>query len=396
MRKVLWTKKSRIQVAGAVFGAFTGMFLLLFAIQIYTDISATLKGQTDLVGGDFLVINKKVSILETAKLSKPSFSEKDIEEIRDQDFIESSGFFTPNLFEVFGSFQGGKREDTLFWTSMFFESLPDEFLDVSPDKWKWEPGDSMIPIIIPGDFVNLYNFALAPSQNLGLLSRKTLEMARFTLDINAGNRKKIRAYASIVGYSDRINSVLVPINFMEYANANWATKKAGQPLRMILKVKDITDERLSKFLADNKYETNQEKMRGSRLRFIMTIIVSIAAGIGILIVGLSLLIFVLSFRIMIARSASSIRLLLELGFRHTTIAKHYTKIFGLLFGAVLALTYAALFLSKFVMNNYFKENNLDVPGIISAWVILGGIVFAGIFFLVNVMDIRKEIRGIGK
>lgn len=385
-----------MQTVGAVFGAFAGIYLLLVSIQVYHDISTALENERDLIGGDFLVINKKVSILGTANVTSPTFRKKEIKEIEELEYVESIGIFTPNRYEVYGSFTGGKQKDTLFLTSMFFESVPDEFLDVKAEKWKWEKGDSLIPIIIPGDYVNLYNFALAPSQNLNLLSKKTIEKARFILNITTGAGEKKIAYASIVGYSDRLNSVLVPHDFMIHANKEWGTKEEREPSRIILRVKDITDERLAKFLEENNYETNQEKMRGSRLRFIMTIVVSAASGVGLLIVFLALLIFLMSFRLLITRSSGHIQLLLQLGFPYQRIAKYYIGLFGILFGIVIALTYLALFVTKFIFNGYLEENNLVTSGMISIWVILGSLAFILVFFGANIAEIRRQIRALGK
>ena len=43
-------------------------------------------------------------------------------------------------------------------TAMFFESVPDEYVDVNLDKWEFDENERVVPIIIPRNYLNLYNF----------------------------------------------------------------------------------------------------------------------------------------------------------------------------------------------------------------------------------------------
>ena len=51
-------------------------------------------------------------------------------------------------------------------TDMFFESVPDEFVDIKLDKWHFDESTHTIPIIIPRNYLNLYNFGFAQSRSL--------------------------------------------------------------------------------------------------------------------------------------------------------------------------------------------------------------------------------------
>ena len=44
-------------------------------------------------------------------------------------------------------------------TAMFFESVPDEFVDIKLDKWHFDEATHTIPIIIPRNYLNLYNLS---------------------------------------------------------------------------------------------------------------------------------------------------------------------------------------------------------------------------------------------
>ncbi|HRE96909.1 MAG TPA: hypothetical protein PK637_09100, partial [Flavobacteriales bacterium] len=60
MRKVLLKSQRPLQLIVAMLGALAGVFMLLFSIQVYLDLSAALNAREDLLGSDYLVIQKQV------------------------------------------------------------------------------------------------------------------------------------------------------------------------------------------------------------------------------------------------------------------------------------------------------------------------------------------------
>ena len=46
-------------------------------------------------------------------------------------------------------------------SEIFFESVPDGFLDVTLEQWKWSEGDTTVPIVLPRSYINMYNFTFA-------------------------------------------------------------------------------------------------------------------------------------------------------------------------------------------------------------------------------------------
>lgn len=55
-------------------------------------------------------------------------------------------------------------------TYLFFESVPDRFLDVRSDEWGFEEGSEFVPIILPRNYLNLYNFGFASTRGLPQVS----------------------------------------------------------------------------------------------------------------------------------------------------------------------------------------------------------------------------------
>lgn len=56
-----------------------------------------------------------------------------------------------------------------------------------------------------------------------------------------GNGRVEQYKGNIVGFSNRLNTILVPQSFMEWANQAFASEKEAQPSRLIVEVKNPTD-----------------------------------------------------------------------------------------------------------------------------------------------------------
>ena len=68
------------------------------------------------------------------------------------------------------------------------------------------------------------------------------------LDIRiAGNGSQDLLKGHIVGFSDRLNTILVPEAFMQWANEKYGERKAANPSRLILEVHNPADERIAQY-----------------------------------------------------------------------------------------------------------------------------------------------------
>lgn len=94
-------------------------------------------------------------------------------------------------------------------TAMFFESVPDEYVDVNLDKWEFDENERVVPIIIPRNYLNLYNFGFAQSRSLPQLSEGVMGMVNLDIRITgAGHTENFKG--KIAGFSNRLNTILVP------------------------------------------------------------------------------------------------------------------------------------------------------------------------------------------
>jgi hypothetical protein len=157
------------QLVGYILATLLGLTIVLMSIQFFTDIRPVFSEKKGVFARDYLVISKKVSIFRTLKISKTSFSDGEMKEIAGQPFVKRLAGFTTATFRVYASMAMGGKVANL-GTALFFESVPNQFLDIKPDDWKWNEGSNFIPIILPRSYLTLYNFGFAPSQGLPQLS----------------------------------------------------------------------------------------------------------------------------------------------------------------------------------------------------------------------------------
>ena len=83
---------------------------------------------------------------------------------------------------------------------------------------------TLIPIMVPKFYLDLWNFGLAPSR-VEYPSLSTEAATGMPIEIFIGKNREATLDGRFVAFSKRINSVLVPESFL-----NWANKKFGQPL----------------------------------------------------------------------------------------------------------------------------------------------------------------------
>ncbi|RUA29367.1 MAG: hypothetical protein DSY76_03365 [Bacteroidetes bacterium] len=391
IQQLIWKNQKKGVLLFASIGMFIGMFILFISIQLYFDIINISKSDKEIFNKDYIVINKKISILNTVKFLSTGFSQNEIDSIKKQDFVEKIGIITPNKFKV-GAYTDGTKDFPEFYAEMFFESVPDEFMDINADEWHWDKNSAYIPIVIPRDYLKLYNFGFAQSQNLPQISEEIASkaMADFMIE---GRGKKIKMKGKIVGFTDRINSILVPQSFMEWANETLGRKTgSNKPSRIIIVSNDPASPRLAQFLKDNNYEANLQQTKGSRLNTLLQILLSIVLLIGTIIVLLAFIIFVVSFKLMISKAHNSIEKLLIIGYHYTTPAKIYISIYGILITIIYALSIAAVYISKEVLANLFTKIGFAMSEGLSFNLIIISIAIGLILFISNSISIIFQFR----
>jgi len=115
-----------------------------------------------------------------------------------------------------------------FYTDISFESVPEEFIDITIKDWKWSEQSNFIPIIVPNQFLDFYNFQYSFSQSLPQLTPELVKMVLFKVNIH-NSIQHISFNGKVVGFSNRISSMLVPQEFMDWANQKFAKIRYSNP-----------------------------------------------------------------------------------------------------------------------------------------------------------------------
>lgn len=335
--QILWKDHNRAHLLGAFLGTLAGFVLLLGGIQFYVDIRSVLTENRDLLDPEYIVINKKINIGQTLGLAGAGFTEEEIKEIEEQPFADQVAAFLSNQFPISAYTENESFPD--FYTELFFEAIPDEFIDVKSEDWQWDPEEGTVPVIIPQDYLNLYNFGFAPSQGLPQIPKGVISMINFKLRLQGKGKGNFDVYQGrIVGFSNRVSSILVPIDFLEWANQNYGYFKKSDPSQVILVSKDPTDPNIIRFLEERGYDTIREKLKSSRMNIILKFVISFLVVVAAIIIGLAFLVFLLSLQLMISRSSDKIRRLNKLGFHYREISRPYIVLLLLLMTGITGLS----------------------------------------------------------
>jgi len=391
--KILWKDHSRAHLLWAVLGTLAGFVILLSGIHFYENIKGIFDDNSDLLDPEYVLISKNVSIGQAFGFGGTGFTDAEIEEIAQQDFAQRVAPFISNEFPVSAFTKNERFPD--FYTELFFEAIPDEFIDVKSDDWKWEDGQDYIPIIMPQDYLNLYNFGFAQSQGLPQIPKEVIGLIQFQVRLK-GKPKHVTYPGKIVGFSNRINSILVPHDFLKWANESYGYTEKYKPSRIILVTSDPTDPAIMQFIEEKGYDTIKEKLKSSRLNIILKFIISFLVVIAAVIIGLSFLIFLLSLQLMISRSSGKILKLNKMGYHYTEISLPYIVLLLMLLTGVTTLSLLATRLLAGKFASMASEWSLDIsekPGGLIYLISIGLVI---LLFILNTSSILISTRKLCK
>ena len=319
--KLLREHVSVTQLVGFFVANLLGMLIILFGLQFYSDILPLFQAKDAFFKREFLIVSKPVSTLGSLLGGKGTFSAREIQGFRDQPFTRQVGTFTSSLYDVSASI-GMLGTGMQVGTEMFFESVPDDYIDVNAQAWTYEEGSRTIPIILPRNYLNLYNFGFAQSRNLPKLSEGVLSMIRLEIRLSGGGHVEVYD-GRIVGFSNRLNTILVPEAFMNWANHYYAPGKKAEPSRLIVEVNNPADEEIVKYIQARGYEVEGNTLDAGKTVWFLQILVGIVLFIGIVITFLSFYILILSIFLLLQKNTKKMQTLLLIGYSPVQVALPY-------------------------------------------------------------------------
>lgn len=366
-----------------------GMTVILAGVQLYSDIRPLLRGEQTLIGSDYLVITHPV---KRVGINSESFTLDDIADMEQKEFIDAVGAFSASQFEVNGSIMFNGRKLS---TMLFFESIPDEFIDVETDEWRFKNGAKVIPIILPRNYLNLYNFGFSATQQLPQITEEMIKSVSLGINLR-GNNHNDDFTGRIVGFSDRLNTILVPDSFMSWANSYYADAETSHPTRLILKVADPTNPALSDYLEERNYVIENKPAESSKALFILKVCIAIIICIGVLFSILSIIILTLSIYLLLQKNITKLENLVLIGYTPSRVAIPYNLITLVLNLSILAVSLVIILLSQdLYMEQLSAIAGYQITTSLSMTIIVG-VMFTALIVAFNFFIINRKIRNISR
>jgi len=317
-------------------GLGLGILLLLSSLQLLLDIQQLLGNENPRKSGyDYISITKNVTNETMGQVEKNLFNAGEIQQFEALPFVEAVSPLIANRFQV----ELSAGNIIPFSTSLFMESLDDDFLDTLPQDFKWKEGQEFLPLIVSSDFLQMYN-VFAPGYDLPQVSEATASQIRIFIQCT-GNGRQQTFRGSIVAFSDRINSIIVPKSFLLWGNKVFASTEEVKAARIYVKLKDANNPDFLRFLDQHNYRINKDKVKFGRAKNVLQLVVTGLGAFGLLVVLLALMLFSFYLQLIIAKSKDNLLLLLTLGYSPKwltkTVAGRWLPIYiGIVISALIA------------------------------------------------------------
>ena len=384
--RLLRKNLSTAQTLGFILSNFIGLAIVVTGLQFYEDVSAIWQKEDSFLKTDYLVVNKKVTSGNTLGQSKSTFTDGEISDLAAQPWVRSVGRFTAADYRVSAALDNGGRSLSTF---MFFESIPDNYLDINPMQWQYREGSGEVPIIISKDYLTLYNFGFAASAGLPQLTEQMLSSIPMRLHI-AGNDGTRQAdfRGRVVGFSNRLNTILVPEAFMTWSNREFGSGVTPPSSRLVIDVSSPGDVAIDKYLEAHDLESAGDKS-ASQASFLLNVVTGIIMAVGAVITVLSLFILMLSISLLMQKNRAKLHSLLQLGYDPGRVGAPYRNIVIISSTVAFLLSIAAMFLFRLYYIGAIEglggaSGNLWLaPGV--------GLLLTAVIITFNLLAVRRKV-----
>ena len=376
------------QFAGFFFANLVGMLIVLLGFQFYHDVLPVFTAKDSFLKADYLILSKRVGTADVFTGRGHEFSGSEIDDLSAQPFVTSVGKFTSTNYRVDASLS--VNGIPLMKTDFFFESVPDDFVDVSSSEWEYKPGDKRVPIILPRSYINMYNFGFAQTRSLPKISEGLLGMIDLGILIR-GNGQEERFHGKVIGFSNRLNTILVPQSFMDWSNARFAPGEPTKSTRLIVQVGNPADERVTTYLEKKGYEVESDKLAAEKTTYFLRMVVSLVMIVGLVISVLSFYILMLSVYLLVQKNASKLENLLLIGYSPARVAMPYQVLTIALNAAVLFMAWAVLSVARGyymdILTTLFPQ--MESGGLWPS--IVAGLILFLVVSVLNVIVVRRKV-----
>ena len=388
LSKLLRKNVSSMQLGGSAIANLIGLIIVGIALQFYLDLRPIFNDEESFVKSDYLVVTRKVTGMD-ALMGGSEISEAEVADIEAQPWVRRVGRFTASDYEVRAAVALGSSGAAMT-TQLFFESIPAEFLDVNSAEWRFDERNPVIPVIVSKDYLSLYNFGFAAAQGMPKISEGMAGMIPLQFTIS-GNGLSQSFSGRIVGFSARVNTILVPEEFMHWSNSRFGSGSAAGASRLIVEVNAPGDIKIEQYIADHNFEVAGDKANSNKAGYLFTIAVSVVAAVGVLISLLSFFVLILSIMLLLQKNTKKLQDLLQLGYTPMQVSGYYIRLVLRVNDAVLILALVLIFVARLI---YLPM--LEPLGIAAASTTLTIVAVIGLVALITIGNAVAIMRHVNK
>lgn len=331
------------QFVGFFFANLFGMTIVLLGYQLYCDILPIFTANDSFLKADYLVVSKKIGMANALGQQHSGFSKGEIADLQAQPFVKGVGQFTSTAYKAEATM--GVSGMKILNSELFFESVPDSFVDVSLDNWHYTPGDSLVPVILPRSYIAMYNFGFAQNHSLPKINEGLVGMIDLHIQVQGkGGQGYFRG--KVIGFSSKLNTILVPQSFMTWSNSHFSPDSELPPSRLILDVTNPADQRIGTYLEDHNYELEDNNLDAEKTTYFLKLMVTLVMGVGVVISALSFYVLLLSIYLLVQKNTTKLQNLLLIGYSPSRVALPYQMLTLVLNFAVLVASFSLLLIIR--------------------------------------------------
>ena len=331
------------QFVGFFFANLFGMTIVLLGYQLYCDILPIFTANDSFLKADYLVVSKKIGMANALGQQHSGFSKEEISDLQAQPFVKGVGQFTSTAYKAEATM--GVSGMKILNSELFFESVPDPFVDVSLDNWHYTPGDSLVPVILPRSYIAMYNFGFAQNHSLPKINEGLVGMIDLHIQVQ-GKGGQGYFKGKVIGFSSKLNTILVPQSFMVWSNNHFSPDSELPPSRLILDVTNPADQRIGTYLEDHNYELEDNNLDAEKTTYFLKLMVTLVMGVGVVISALSFYVLLLSIYLLVQKNTTKLQNLLLIGYSPSRVALPYQMLTLALNFAVLVASFSLLLIIR--------------------------------------------------
>ena len=331
------------QFVGFFFANLFGMTIVLLGYQLYCDILPIFTANDSFLKADYLVVSKKIGMANALGQQHSGFSKDEIADLQAQPFVKGVGQFTSTAYKAEATM--GVSGMKILNSELFFESVPDPFVDVSLDNWHYTPGDTLVPVILPRSYIAMYNFGFAQNHSLPKINEGLVGMIDLHIQVQ-GKGGQGYFKGKVIGFSSKLNTILVPQSFMTWSNSHFSPDSELPPSRLILDVTNPADQRIGTYLEEHNYELEDNNLDAEKTTYFLKLMVTLVMGVGVVISALSFYVLLLSIYLLVQKNTTKLQNLLLIGYSPSRVALPYQMLTLVLNLAVLVASFSLLLIIR--------------------------------------------------